>query len=86
MTENKFWVNIWSIFGVVAIVIILCIASYNFHQLSCITKMVESGANPVEAKYSIMARTPSEDILAWQVMMERVKKANESYKIEKKGE
>lgn len=53
MSENGFWISAWSLVVAVIISIVTAITYYNLESNSSIERMVQAGANPMDAACSI---------------------------------
>jgi hypothetical protein len=53
MEENKFWLILWATLGSLFVVIIISLLTAAYHTEKHIMQMVQSGANPIEAKCAV---------------------------------
>lgn len=53
MDENKFWIAVWGIIGIVVCTLIVSITLFNMSVNERISEMVAKGANPIQAACAI---------------------------------
>jgi hypothetical protein len=53
MTENEFWIRLWSIMGGVIVMISLLLGMGGMHSTAVMGKMVESGVDPIAAHCAV---------------------------------
>ena len=68
-SEQTFWLRIWSLLGMIAIVIIVMIGSCTVHEDRCITKLITSGVSPIMANYAIRSNGINKKIGVYMIEM-----------------